>query len=126
MTQTSENNLQSLWGRGMQHNASTWVMVRLQYSSGSENLSDLADLKQHVINSRNFVLLLTPGVLMRPWFLTEIVTALNHGVNLVPVEMQRPGLNFYHPDEEYYRSVRGSDLFTSIEQKLLTADIRRY
>eukprot|EP00427_Karlodinium_veneficum_P031234 CAMPEP_0169191634 /NCGR_PEP_ID=MMETSP1016-20121227/5179_1 /TAXON_ID=342587 /ORGANISM="Karlodinium micrum, Strain CCMP2283" /LENGTH=147 /DNA_ID=CAMNT_0009267907 /DNA_START=88 /DNA_END=528 /DNA_ORIENTATION=+ len=41
----------------------------------SEDLTDLSGLQEHVINSKNLVLLLTPGVLYRPWCLVEIVTA---------------------------------------------------
>ena len=39
-----------------------------------------------------YVLLLTPGLLSRPWCLLEIVTAIDSGVVIVPVEVQRPGI----------------------------------
>jgi len=72
----------------------------------SEDLRDLTTLRDHVINSRNLVLLLTPGVLMRPWCLMEIITAMNHGVQIVPVEIQRPGLMFTYPNEDFYTELR--------------------
>ena len=70
----------------------------------SENLTDLRGLEQHVVNTLNLVLLLTPGVLSRPWCLVEIVTAIRNGINIVPVDIQRPGLRFEFPkDDGFYK-----------------------
>ena len=46
----------------------------------SEDLVDLLTLKEHVQNSHNLMLLLTNNVLLRPWCLVEIVTALGNDV----------------------------------------------
>lgn len=75
----------------------------------SEDLVDLARLKEHVMGSQSFVLLLTPGVLSRPWCLVEIVTAVKHGANIVPVEVQRPGSKYHYPDEAFYATILTGD-----------------
>jgi hypothetical protein len=72
----------------------------------SEDLRDLNDLKHHVSRSHNVVLLLTPGVLSRPWCLVEIVGAMKAGVRIVPVEVQRKDLSFSYPDEVYFKRIR--------------------
>merc|ERR1719491_1456259 len=68
----------------------------------SEDLVDLARLRKHVQKSDVLMVLLTPGLLSRPWCLIEIVTAVEHHVNIVPVEVQRPGSRYQYPDEEFY------------------------
>mmetsp|Transcript_33394 Transcript_33394/g.71554 ORF Transcript_33394/g.71554 Transcript_33394/m.71554 type:complete len:1076 (+) Transcript_33394:39-3266(+) len=68
----------------------------------SENLTDLRMLKSHVKKSHNLVLLLTPKVFTRPWCLVEIVTACANGIKILPVEVQRPGMKFVYPDDEFY------------------------
>jgi len=50
----------------------------------SSSLTDLRSLRDKVVSSHNFVVLLTPGVLTRPWCLVEIVTAVQSDVNIVP------------------------------------------
>eukprot|EP00427_Karlodinium_veneficum_P053617 CAMPEP_0169403048 /NCGR_PEP_ID=MMETSP1017-20121227/55513_1 /TAXON_ID=342587 /ORGANISM="Karlodinium micrum, Strain CCMP2283" /LENGTH=373 /DNA_ID=CAMNT_0009509167 /DNA_START=51 /DNA_END=1172 /DNA_ORIENTATION=+ len=72
----------------------------------SEDLVDLARLQAHVEGSTNIVILLTPGLLSRPWCLLEFVTAVRSGVNIVPVEIQRPGIKYVYPDEEWYTALR--------------------
>jgi hypothetical protein len=72
----------------------------------SENLTDLTFLKEHVRKSHNLVLLLTPNLFTRPWCLVEIVTCLWAGNNIVPVEVQRPGMRFQYPDEQFYTNLR--------------------
>lgn len=72
----------------------------------SEDLMDIGNLFEHVKKSKNFVLLLTPDVLTRPWCLLEILIAYRDGVQIVPVEIQRPGLQFEYPDEEFYNRFR--------------------
>merc|ERR1712217_478134 len=77
----------------------------------SSDLVDLSGLKEHVLNSHNLVVLLTPQIFTRPWCLIEIVTAVKNMVNLVPVEVQRPGLKFQYPDDKYYEDLmRGATL----------------
>jgi len=67
----------------------------------SEDLQDLADLKKHVEKSHNLALLLTTGVLRRPWVLIEIVAAMRAGVRVIPVEIQRRGRAFQYPTAAY-------------------------
>jgi len=68
----------------------------------SEDLKDLSDLKRHVTRSHNIVLLLTQGVLKRPWCLLEIVTAHRSGAHVLPVKVEEPGCSFDFPDEAFY------------------------
>lgn len=55
--------------------------------------------------SHNLVLLLTPGVLTRPWCIVEIVTAVRQQINLVPVRIVRDGINFCYPDDAFYDNI---------------------
>merc|ERR1711937_1037159 len=71
----------------------------------SNDLFDLSRLRQEVIESHNLVVLLTPGVLTRPWCLVEIVTAVRHNINLVPVRIVRDGINFCYPDDAFYDNI---------------------
>merc|ERR1719440_207095 len=69
----------------------------------SEDLQDLNTLKRHVKDSLNLIVMLTPGILSRPWCLLEIVTAAENGVQLVPVEIVKPGVpSFPYPDETWF------------------------
>jgi hypothetical protein len=88
----------------------------------SEDLTDLTTLRNHVMNSRSLVFLLTPGVLSRPWCLMEIVTAVQHGVYIVPVVIERPGLQFSYPTEEFYSKLREKKLLESKDIQLLDAE----
>jgi len=77
----------------------------------TEDLEDLRELQSHVRKSHNLILLLTTGVLYRPWVLVEIVTATKAGTRIVPVEVQRPDASggstkFPYPDEAYYQRLR--------------------
>uniref|UniRef100_A0A7S1FAN7 Ammonium transporter AmtB-like domain-containing protein n=1 Tax=Noctiluca scintillans TaxID=2966 RepID=A0A7S1FAN7_NOCSC len=49
----------------------------------SQNLKDLTKLNEHVQQSRNHLLLLTAGVLERPWVLVEIVRAYELRLNFI-------------------------------------------
>lgn len=85
----------------------------------TEDLRDLGLLKEHVKRSHNLLLLLTNGVLKRPWVLLEVVTAIKHDVTVLPVEIQRPDLKFVYPDEDYYKRVlAGEELDESATQLL--------
>merc|ERR1712159_329940 len=75
----------------------------------SEDLEDLARLQAHVEGSTNILILLTPGLLSRPWCLLEFVTAVRNNITIVPVEIQRPGLKYVYPDEDWYASLRRGD-----------------
>merc|ERR1712066_540886 len=72
----------------------------------SEDLVDLARLQAHVEGSSNMLILLTPGLLQLPWCLVEFVTAIRSNVSLVPIEIQRPGMKYIYPNEEWYASFR--------------------
>lgn len=86
----------------------------------SEDLQDLEELQEHVKRSHNLILLLTNGVLKRPWVLVEVVTAMTHGVNVLPVEIQRRDVEFTYPDEDYYeRLLKGEELDQSSTDLLL-------
>lgn len=72
----------------------------------SDNLRNLGDLQGQVRDSHNFVLLLTTGVLSRPWCLVEIVTAMREGLRILPVIVSKPGHDFTYPDEDFYDRLR--------------------
>jgi len=85
----------------------------------TEDLRDLGLLKEHVKRSHNLLLLLTNGVLKRPWVLLELVTAVKNDVTVLPVEIQRPDLKFTYPDDDYYkRLLNGQELDDSATQLL--------
>lgn len=85
----------------------------------SEDLVDLTLLKDHVRKSRSLLLLLTPGLLSRPWCLLEIVTALRSDVTIVPVEIQRPGMKYQYPDDRFYEEFLRGDHVSSEGIELL-------
>jgi hypothetical protein len=87
----------------------------------SEDLSDLTNLKDHVRNTYNLVLLLTEDVLKRPWVLIEIVTAFQSGVHVVPVEIYKRDNNspFKYPDEQFYKKLQNGDLLTAADSALI-------
>merc|ERR1712130_922149 len=68
-------------------------------------MGDLSRLNFEVTQSHNLVVLLTPGVLTRPWCLVEIVTAVRNDINLVPVMIVRPGLDFKFPNDDFYEDL---------------------
>jgi len=78
----------------------------------SEDLADLNNLKEHVRKSHNLILLLTNGVLERPWVLIEIVTASNAGLHIIPVEVQKKDISFEYPDEAYFEKLRNGNAIT--------------
>jgi len=86
----------------------------------SDNLRNLEALEWHVQNSHNLVLLLTPGVLTRPWVLIEIITAYMNSIPIVPVEIQRVDLSFRYPDDAYYERLRTGDEVDQDSLALLT------
>lgn len=85
----------------------------------SEDLFDLSSLTDHVKRSENVVLLLTPNLFQRPWCLVEIVTALRSEIPVVPVEVQRPGISFQYPTEEFYRNLKSGNYLEASAVKLL-------
>lgn len=85
----------------------------------SEDLADLGKLQHHVTKSSALVLLLSPGVLTRPWCLVEIVTAIRNSVNIVPVDVQRPGMTNEYPDDDFYRRLLAGQLLSEDQQALI-------
>lgn len=88
----------------------------------TEDLTDLASLREHVRKSHNLIVLLTNGVLSRPWVLLEICTALESGVTVLPVEIQRHDVKFQYPDEEYFQAVASGRVLDEGAKKLLTSN----
>eukprot|EP00930_Biecheleria_cincta_P077811 TRINITY_DN6512_c0_g1_i3.p1 TRINITY_DN6512_c0_g1~~TRINITY_DN6512_c0_g1_i3.p1 ORF type:complete len:950 (-),score=141.07 TRINITY_DN6512_c0_g1_i3:20-2869(-) len=88
----------------------------------SEHLSDLTTLKDHILETHNLILLLTPGVLSRPYCLIEIVTSVRNNVNVIPVEVQKPGLQFCFPDNAFYEELRTGRRLSEADLKLLEAE----
>lgn len=92
----------------------------------SENLSDLRQLQRQVELSHNLILLLTPGVLSRPWCLVEVVTARRNHVRIVPVKVERQGADFQYPSESYFQRLsRGEELNTEAWRLLASLSISR-
>merc|ERR1719183_2933755 len=85
----------------------------------SSDLVDLSLLRAAVEKSHNLVLLLTPNVLLRPWCLVEIVTAVRCNINIVPVTIVRPGLDFQFPGDDFYAALAtGNNLPSNAAQIL--------
>lgn len=85
----------------------------------SEDLTDLTTLRKHVEGSKNLVILLTPGLFSRPWCILEMVTAVRNDVRLVPVEVQKPGIKYQYPDEDWYRGLRNGEVLDQASMELL-------
>ncbi|CAK0897767.1 unnamed protein product, partial [Prorocentrum cordatum] len=79
---------------------------------GGLDLESTDDILARVRSSSNLVLLLTSGVLTRPWCLIEIATAVRHGVEVIPVEVSKPGNQFEIPNEAFYAGLAGGDLLS--------------
>jgi CRP-like cAMP-binding protein len=85
----------------------------------SEDLESTDDILARVRSSSNLVLLLTNGVLTRPWCLIEIATAVRHGVEVIPVEVSKPGNQFEIPDEAFYAGLTRGDLMSKQARDLV-------
>jgi len=79
----------------------------------SEDLERTDDILTRVRCSSNLILLLTKGVLTRPWCLIEITAAIQDGVQVIPVEVSKPGNEFTIPDEYFYLQLATGALLTS-------------
>lgn len=88
----------------------------------SEDLIDLGYLRKHVENTDTIMVLLTPGLLSRPWCLVEIVTAVRNDLNIVPVEVQRPGSKYQYPDEEFYAKILSGEFLNEDATDLLRSE----
>jgi len=77
----------------------------------SEDLTNLAYLRDRVRNTHNLVLLLTRNVFSRPWVLIEIVTAIEAGVRVIPVQLLKGSVNdFEFPDAAFFESLKDGSL----------------
>ena len=77
-----------------------------------DDLRNLADLKNHVLRSRHFMLLLTPGVLELPYCQLELRTALEASKDIILVHDVK---NCPFPDP----SILPADLRGVLDQKLV-------
>lgn len=87
----------------------------------SEDLDKLNDLQTHVRNSCNLVLLLTKGVLTRPWVLVELATAVQAKVPVLPVKVSKRGSEFEYPDELFYQDFANGRLLEEEGYSVLKA-----
>lgn len=87
----------------------------------SELLQDLSLLQDHVLDSQNIVLLLTPGIFTRPWCVIELILAMRNDVDIVPVEIQKPGLKFEYPNESFYAKLRSQSILDGAACELLSS-----
>jgi len=85
----------------------------------SEDLDDLTDLRNHVRDSRNVVLLLTKGVLTRPWCLIELATAAQAGIPIHLVKVSKRGSDFEYPDDVFYQSLGSGKILDDAGRALL-------
>jgi len=88
----------------------------------SEGLEDLNTLRDHVKRSHYLVILLTPSLFSRPWCVIELVIALRSGVHILPVEIQRPGLQFQYPDDAFYDLLGRGEGLSDVDKQLLFAE----
>lgn len=107
--------LESLLGESPAIKAAFSVPVFLD----SDDLMELNGVKAAVKRSHNLAVLLTNGVLSRPWVLIEIVTAVESGVRVLPVQICKPGTTFVFPDEAFYRRLFTGDFLTLDDRKML-------
>jgi len=87
----------------------------------SEDLTDLPSLKRQVLHSHNLALLLTEGVLTRPWCLIEVVMANQFDVPVIPIEVKKPGVNFQFPDAKWYERLLAGKILTRQDMEILTS-----
>lgn len=85
----------------------------------SESLKDLRELREEVKRSHNMALLLTKGVLTRPWCIAELVTAAEEGIPVVLVVVKKPGNEFKFPDETFYNRLSRGRILDSKALDLL-------
>lgn len=85
----------------------------------SDNLESLEDLQRRVCSSHNLVLLLTKGVLLRPWVLVELITAKRNSVPLHLVTISKPGCIFSFPDDAFFARLRNRELLDAQAMELL-------
>ena len=85
----------------------------------SEDLIDLTYLRQKVLQSHNLLLLLTEGVLTRPWCLAEVVIANKYNIPIILVEVKKTGTEFTFPDEAWYRRLLDGKILSKADLGIL-------
>jgi len=85
----------------------------------SEDLTDLTILQERVFHSHNIVLLLTKGVLTRPWVLVEIVTAISWCIPVLLVAVEKAGSKFEFPEEPFYEQFRKGEILSKQDMAVL-------
>lgn len=85
----------------------------------SDNLNNLEDLQKHVKAAHNLVVLLTKGVLSRPWVLVEIVTAMREGVRVLLVKVTKAGCEFEFPDDNFYTGLQNGTFLNEEDQDVI-------
>merc|ERR1712187_845230 len=64
--------------------------------------------------------MLTKGVLLRPWCLVEIVTAMQADVEIVPVNIDKAtATSFTYPDENFYAEFLKGNVLRAEAEELL-------
>jgi hypothetical protein len=87
----------------------------------SEDLTNLPSLKRQVLHSHNLALLLTEGVLTRPWCLIEVVMANQFDIPVIPIEVNKPGIKFQYPDAKWYERLLAGKILTRQDMEILTS-----
>merc|ERR1711957_1132186 len=70
----------------------------------AENLQNLEQLTNQVRQCANLTVLCTENILSRPWCLVEIHAAVEAGIPILPVTIEKPGNSFNFPTESFYES----------------------
>jgi len=76
----------------------------MEFFIDSDYLHNLERLMQEVKSSENFILLLSKGVLSRPWVLMEIMTALNAKKKVILIDLEHRTKRFDFGSLEVYKN----------------------
>jgi len=85
----------------------------------SENLTNLGELETKVRTSHNVAILLTNGILTRPWCLFEILSARKHGTRVLLVNVSKPGNEFVYPDEDFYERLSSGNALDEPSREMI-------
>lgn len=84
-----------------------------------DDLGNLKELQDHVQKCHNLVILLTKGILTRPWCLVEIVTAVREGLAMLPVQISKELHEFDFPDDAWYRRFINGEILAPSDAEVL-------
>eukprot|EP00405_Crypthecodinium_cohnii_P033893 CAMPEP_0206530510 /NCGR_PEP_ID=MMETSP0325_2-20121206/3220_1 /ASSEMBLY_ACC=CAM_ASM_000347 /TAXON_ID=2866 /ORGANISM="Crypthecodinium cohnii, Strain Seligo" /LENGTH=1136 /DNA_ID=CAMNT_0054026591 /DNA_START=88 /DNA_END=3499 /DNA_ORIENTATION=+ len=85
----------------------------------TEDLSSLKDLEKRVRKTHNLVLLLSKGVLTRPWCVVELVTAVRNNVRIIPVRIDKPGSGWVDLEKDFYDKLVNRQVFGEDAEAIL-------